>query len=71
MAGITLAQAEAQLAYWLTADASVSTGQAVQKGDKSLTNVSAKSVRENITYWDAQVKRLSRGGIRISGGTPT
>lgn len=70
MAGITLAQAETQLAAWLAADTAVASGQSYTIGSRSLTRANAKEIRENITYWNAQVERLNRGGIRIVGGTP-
>lgn len=75
MAGITLAQAEAQLALWIAADTSVATGQSYTIGGRSLTRADAREIRENIVFWDSQVKRLSSsetsgGRIIIRGGTP-
>ena len=70
MAGITLAQAETQLALWLAADAAVAAGQSYSIGEQSLTRANAREIRENITFWDQQVRRLDRGGIRVTGGTP-
>lgn len=70
MAGITLAQAETQLASWLSADTAVATGQSYSIGGRSLTRANAKEIRDNIVFWDKQVKRLTRGGIRVRGGTP-
>ena len=70
MAGITLAQAEAQLASWLAADTAVAEGQAYSIGGRSLTRADARSIRENISFWDAQVRRLNQGGIKVIGGTP-
>lgn len=70
MAGITLAQAEAKLTAWLDADTAVATGQSYSISGRSLTRANAKEIRDNITYWDKQVKRLTRGGIRVRGGTP-
>ena len=70
MAGITLAQAEPQLASWLAADTAVATGQSYSIAGRSLTRANAKEIRDNITFWDKQVHRLTRGGIRIRGGTP-
>jgi len=70
MAGITLAQAEAKLAEWLAADTAVVSGQAYSISGRSLTRANAREIRENIVFWDKQVKRLARGGIRIIGGTP-
>ena len=66
MAGITLAQAEAQLDRWMAADIAVSTSQSHDMDGVQLTRADAKQIRENIVFWDGQVKRLTRGGIRVS-----
>lgn len=71
MAGITKAQAETQLAAWLAADTAVASGQSYSIAGRSLTRANAREIRENITYWDAKVNSLSRGGLRIVGGTPS
>ena len=60
MAGITLAQAEAQLQLWLGADAAVATGQSYEIGDRKLTRASAGEIRNNIDYWSGKVQTLSR-----------
>ena len=70
MAGITLAQAEAQLALWLAADAAVASGQSYTIGGRSLTRANAREIRENIDFWDARVQKLTRGGMSIKGATP-
>jgi len=70
MAGITLAQAETELALWLAADAKVATGQSYSIAGRSLARADAKEIRDNITYWDFHVKRLTRGGIRVRHATP-
>jgi hypothetical protein len=70
MAGITLAQAEAQLALWLAADAAVATGQSYSIAGRSLSRANAAKIRANITFWDEKVKRLTRGGRAIKGITP-
>ncbi|MDH5541963.1 MAG: DUF6148 family protein [Nitrospinota bacterium] len=72
MAGITLEQAEAKLAEWMAADTAVASGQAYSVAGRSLNRADAAQIRENITYWNAQVNKLSKGsgGIRIRGGTP-
>lgn len=71
MAGITLAQAEQHLTDWLAADSTVATGQSYTIGGRTLTRANAREIRENITYWDQYVRKLSRGGIKIIGATPT
>lgn len=70
MAGITLAQAQARLTDWLAADAAVAKNQSYSVAGRALTRANAREIRENISYWDEQVKRLSRGGIKIIGITP-
>jgi Family of unknown function (DUF6148) len=70
VAGITLAQAEAQLTAWLAADTAVAQGQAYTIGNRSLTRAHAVEIRNNIQFWDGKVKELSRGGIRVRGITP-
>lgn len=72
MAGITLAQAEAQLAVWLAADTAVASGQSYTIGSRSLTRANAKEISEKIDYWETKVQKLSSGGggIRLRGITP-
>lgn len=70
MAGITLAQAQAQLDVWLAADTVVATGQSYTIGERSLTRANAREIRENIDFWDGKVQKLSRGGIIMKGITP-
>ncbi len=70
MAGISLAQAEAKLTKWMDAEDKVSSGQAYTIAGRSLTRADLTAIGERITYWDHQVKRLDRGGIRVRGATP-
>lgn len=70
MPGITLAQAEAQLALWLAASSAVAGGQAYSIAGRSLTRANAAEIRAQIEFWDAKVNKLSRGGIAIKGVTP-
>lgn len=60
MAGITLAQAEAQLALWLTASEKVAAKQSYSIGGRSLTLADLSDIQQQIEYWDRQVKILSR-----------
>lgn len=62
MAGITLAQAEAKLATWMAADDAVATGQGYSISGRALTRADAEEIRKNITFWEARVQKLSRGG---------
>ena len=70
MAGITLVQAETQLALWLEADAAVATSQSYTIGTRTLTRANAKYIQDRIIFWEARVQKLTRGGIKIMGATP-
>lgn len=70
MAGITLAQAEAQLSSWLAASTAVASNQSYTINNRSLTRANATEIREQINFWNNMVQRLDRGGIRVRGGTP-
>jgi len=72
MAGITLAQAETKLSEAMAAISAVMTNQEYRIGNRWLTRADLDSLQKAVTFWDNQVKRLTRGGgIRITGGTPT
>lgn len=71
MAGITAAQATAKLTTWMAADDAVANGQEYTISGRTLTRTNAAEIQSNITYWDKQCKRLSRGGCRVKGGTPS
>ena len=65
MAGITLAQAEAKLTAYLTAENDILTrGQSAAIKGRNLTRASLAEVREGVTYWQGMVQNLTRGGIR-------
>lgn len=70
MAGITLAQAEAQLTAWLAASTAVAGGQAYSIAGRSLTRANAAEIRASIEFWDAKVQTLSRSGRQVKGVTP-
>ena len=74
MPGITLEQAETQLASWIAADQAVAKGQSYQldtgEYKRSLTRADAPEIRKNLIYWNRMVDRLSRGGIGIRGAVP-
>lgn len=70
MAGITLADAEAQLAAWLAASTAVATGQSYSIEGRSLTRADAAEIRRSLDYWDQKVQTLSalsfgRGRSRV------
>jgi hypothetical protein len=71
MAGITQADAETRLAEYMTAEQKVLAGQEYTIGTRSLKRADLETIREGIQYWNGEVQRLSRGGMRIRGGTPT
>ncbi|HEY4775650.1 MAG TPA: DUF6148 family protein [Xanthobacteraceae bacterium] len=61
-AGVTLAEAQAQLAFWLAESLKLSSqSYETSTGDMSrrLTRADAAEVRENIKFWDAKVKELT------------
>lgn len=63
MAGITLTQAEAQLAVWIAASTAVASGQEYEidtgNGRRKLRRADADSIQKQIVFWDGWVKRLS------------
>jgi hypothetical protein len=68
MAGITVAQAQAQLDAWLAASIAVASNQSYSIGDRTLTRANAASIENMITYWQRQVDRLTpkaRGRTRF------
>lgn len=71
MAGITLAQAEAQLAVWRAADSAVASNQSYRVNERIFTKADAEQIRENIKFWDAKVQQLARGrNPRMRLGVP-
>jgi hypothetical protein len=64
MAGITLAQAETQLAAYIEAETKVLTGQSYEFNGRSLTRANLAEIRSGITSWDRRVKELS---ARVGG----
>lgn len=59
MSGITLAQAQTQLAAWLDADAKVALGQSYTIAGRSLTRADAGEITAKIEYWNSKVQTLS------------
>ena len=75
MAGITFAQAEAQLTNWLAASTAVAGGQAYTIGGRSLTRADARAIQQQIDFWDKKCQELSGESnvsrkIKVYGGTP-
>jgi hypothetical protein len=71
MFGLTLEEAQAQLTAWLAASQAVSQSQAytiaTESGSRSLTRADAAEIRKQISFWEKQLRRLSRGGLRTEG----
>lgn len=59
MAGITQAQAQAQLDAWLAASIATAGNQSYQIADRKLTRADAAEIRRSIEYWQQQVSLLS------------
>jgi hypothetical protein len=75
MAGITLAQAEAQLANWLAASTAVSKGQSYVLSGTTFTRADAAKIQSMIEFWDKKCEQLSGSSnvarkIRVYGATP-
>jgi hypothetical protein len=66
MAGITLEQAEAQLALWLAASAAVAASQSYEidtgNGSRKLQRADAAEIRQQVTFWQTQVQSLTPVG---------
>lgn len=71
MAGITLAEAEARLQEYLTAESAVLSNQSYRIKDREMTRADLKDIREGIVFWDSRVRSLSGGGRRARFATPT
>jgi hypothetical protein len=63
MAGITLAQAQAQLDNWIAADQAVSRKQSYRIGERQLTFADAAEVTNKIDYWNRKVVELSNRSV--------
>lgn len=73
MAGITLAQAQAQLDLYLQAEADIlSRGQSTRLGDRQRTRADLAEIRAGIKDWRATVTTLTNGrrGPRLMRVTP-
>lgn len=60
MSGITLAQAEAQLAVWLAASEKIAAKQSYAINGRSLTFADLADVQKQIDYWQNWVTKLTR-----------
>jgi hypothetical protein len=71
MAGITKAQAQAQLDAWIAASLAVAQGQEYTIGDRHLKRADAAEIRQQIAFWESKLQRLARGGgAKVRFGIP-
>lgn len=61
MAGITLAQAEAQLATYLAAETAVLAKQSYEIAGRKLEFADLEAIQSGISLWNSRVKALSAG----------
>jgi len=59
MAGITLEQAQTQLAAYLAAETAVLSGQRYEISGRMMQRADLAAIREGLATWDARVKTLS------------
>lgn len=59
MAGITLEQAEAQLALYLAAEVKVLSGQSYEIAGRKLTRADLEQIQTGITTWNSRIQTLS------------
>lgn len=70
MAGITAAQAQAMLDALIAAVPDSSGAASISVGGKSISYRSLTELNTAIDFWDARVKTLTRGGLRVRGVQP-
>lgn len=70
MAGITKAQAQAQLDAYLAAETAVLSGQSYEINGRRLTRANLADIQKGIQIWNARVVRLTNGGLTVRGVTP-
>lgn len=59
MAGITLAQAQAQLESYLAAETTVLSGQSYEIAGRKLTRADLRTIQAGIDAWNERVKQLA------------
>ena len=69
MAAFTLAEAQEKLDEVSAAYSEALQSQELTVGNRRVRRPDIKILREDIEYWSSQVTKLSRGGIRLTGGT--
>lgn len=63
MAGITLAQAEAQLAAYLAAETAVLSGQSYEIAGRRLTRADLESIQAGIKIWNERATLLAASSL--------
>ncbi len=71
MAGITQAQAQAQLDAYLAAETAVLSGQHYSIAGRELTRANLAEIRDGVKYWDSMVNKKARTGFKTRFVTPT
>lgn len=66
MAGITLAQAEAQLASYLAAETAVLTGQSYEIAGRKLTRANLAEIQKGIEIWNGRATTLAASSAGAS-----
>jgi hypothetical protein len=59
MAGITLAQAQAQLAAYLAAETAVLSGQAYEIAGRRMTRADLEAIQKGVAIWNDRVSQLT------------
>lgn len=70
MAGITLAQAQANLDAANAALLNAMSVKSYSIAGRSKTNHDIEALQRQVEYWEAKVLSLTRGGIAVRGVTP-
>lgn len=63
MAGITLVQAQSQLAAYIAAETAVLSGQEYEIAGRRMRRADLKAVRDGITYWQQKVDELEAKSV--------
>ena len=72
MPALTLAQAQAQLTFWLALEQTLATSgtQSYAIAGRAVTRMNLREVGERVAYYYNMVNRLSRNGPRIQRVVP-
>lgn len=71
MAGITLAQAEEKLTYWMTIEGQLGPNESVTINGTTFKRHQLQDIQKQITYWNRMVQTLNRSaGVRVRQVVP-